>query len=218
MKMNRMGAIKRVFEANPVGIAACLIIGRIYRGIINSLMARSLHAPGLHLGPDCQVFGGRSICFGRGVFAHSHLWLEAVTSYQSQRFNPRITIGNYVSFSDRVHITSITSIVIGDHVLMGSGVFISDHNHGIYKGEGQSRPEEPPSQRQLGGGGPVSIGDNVWIGDNVVILGPASIGSGAIIGANSVVRGIVPPNSMVAGAPARLVKAFDAEMGTWNRP
>ncbi|PYX52588.1 MAG: acetyltransferase, partial [Acidobacteria bacterium] len=95
--------------------------------------------------------------------------------------------------------------------------YVSDHNHGIYAGEGQSGPDEPPAQRRLGGGGPVIIGENVWIGENCVIVGPANIGRGAIIAANSVVRGVVPAHTMVAGAPARPIKAFNFQTGTWDK-
>jgi lipopolysaccharide O-acetyltransferase len=121
-----------------------------------------------------------------------------------------------VCFSEGVHITSIENITIGNNVLMGSRIYISDHNHGSYKGSKQSYPDEAPAQRILGGGGPVSIGDNVWIGDNTVIVGPASIGNGAVIGANSVVRGVVPPNSLVAGAPAKVLKVFNHHTGSWE--
>jgi len=61
------------------------------------------------------------------------------------------------------------------------------------------------------------IGENVWIGDNSVIVGPADIGSGAIIAANAVVRGEVPANTMVAGAPAKPVKVFNPNTRLWER-
>jgi acetyltransferase-like isoleucine patch superfamily enzyme len=211
------GAVAGLFQANPLAISLLLIASRAWRGIASSAMAFSLKAPGLYFGPGCRVIGGRYISFGRRIFANRNLWLEAVTSYQSQHFSPTITIGDGVSFSDDVHISSIESIVIGSSVMMSSRIFISDHGHGAYKGDLQSRPEVPPSRRILGGGGPITIGDNVWIGDNSVILGPASIGSGAIVGANSVVRGIVPSNSIVAGSPARLIKVFNSRTGFWEK-
>jgi lipopolysaccharide O-acetyltransferase len=217
MRRSSGTAITRLFKANPPVIALGMIAARLWRKIVSALLGLQLKAPGLYLGPGCRVIGGRSITFGRGVYANRNLWLEAVTSYQSQFFNPVITIGDHVCFSDSVHISSIQRIEIAEHVLFGSKVFVSDHNHGSYSGESQSRPEEPPADRTLCGGGPVTIGANVWIGDNAVILGPASIGSGAIIGANSLVRGEVPPNCVVAGAPAKVIKRFNSETGTWDK-
>lgn len=184
---------------------------------MSSVMARSFGAAGLYLGPACRVLGGRHVSFGKGVYAERNLWLEAVASYRSQRFSPRVTIGDYVCFSDGVHISSIQSVSIGNHCLFGSHIYVSDHNHGIYRGERQSRPDQPPAHRELGGGGPVVIGENVWVGDNSVILGPATIGNGAIVAANSVVRGVISANTIVAGAPAKPIKVFNSATGTWDK-
>lgn len=164
-----------------------------------------------------MIKGSRDIKFGRGVYANSGLWLEAVTRYRDQHFDPTIVIGDGVSFSHGVHITCIERIVVGNNVLMGSRVYISDHNHGSYKGDAQSHPSELPAQRHLAGGGPVVIGNNVWIGDNVVVLGPANIGDSAILAANSVVCGDVPPETIVGGIPARALKRFEPSSGKWNR-
>jgi acetyltransferase-like isoleucine patch superfamily enzyme len=218
MERKPIDKIAMLFEANPSGIALQLLVGRLWNGISSKMMAFMLKAPGLRLGPGCRVVGGRHISFGRNIHAGRNLWLEAVTSYRSQRFQPTIVIGDYVCFSNDVHISSVEAITIGTHVLFGSKIFIADHNHGIYKGEQQSNPEEAPSHRILGGGGRVVIEENAWIGDNSVILGPASIGRSAIIGANSVVRGIVPSNSIVAGVPARVIKMFNPQRGSWDQP
>jgi lipopolysaccharide O-acetyltransferase len=210
-------SISRLFEANPTGIGLLLIAGRSWNRMKSSVLANLLGAPGLYLGPGCRVIGGRCISFGRNIYAERNLWLQAVTSHQSQRFRPQITIGDYVSFSDGVHISAIGNIVIGSHSLFGSRIYVSDHNHGDYRGEYQSSPEQPPIHRLLGGGGPVVIEENVWIGDNSVIIGPATIGRGAIVGANSVVRGMVPSNTIVAGAPARPIKIFNPKTGSWDK-
>ena len=214
---NIPAAISRLFRANPAGIASLLLAGRLWSRVTSLLMAFQLNAPGLRLGPGCRVTGGRHISFGRDVYAERNLWLEAVISYRSQHFEPEIAIGDCVCFSDGVHISSIASIVIGSHCLFGSKIYVSDHNHGIYRGEPHSSPEEPPAHRLLGGGGPVVIGENVWIGDNSVIIGPATIGRGAIVGANSVVRGVVPSYTIVAGAPAKPLKIFDFKTGSWDK-
>lgn len=215
--MKTATVVLRLFKANPSGIALVLALSRYWRRTASCVMAFLLQAPGLYLGPGCRVIGGRHISFGKGIYAERNLWLEAVTSYRSQCFLPNVAIGDYVSFSEGVHISSIASIVIGNHCLFGSRIYVSDHNHGAYRGESQSSPEEAPAHRLLGGGGPVVIGENVWIGDNSVIIGPATIGRGAIVGANSVVRGVVPPNTIVAGAPAKPIRIFNPKTGTWDR-
>jgi len=170
----------------------------------------------MYLGRGSVVHGADRIAFGRNFYVHGNLWLEAVTQYGGQMFEPSIQIGDNVSFSDGVHVTSIESIILGDGVLLGSRVYISDHNHGNYRGVDQSRPSEPPSLRQLGGGGQVIIEKNVWIGDNAVIVGPLVIGAGSVVAANAVVRKDIPPGTMVAGVPARAIKRFEESTGTWK--
>jgi acetyltransferase-like isoleucine patch superfamily enzyme len=204
-------------SSDPLPWALWLLASRMVHKLKSLGLAILFRAPGIYLGPRCLVRGSKFMQFGRGVYATSNLWLEAVTAYREQRFNPKIAIGDGVSFSDGVHISCIERIAIGNHVLMGSNIYISDHNHGLYKGAAQSQPSEPPAHRHLGGGGPVTIADNVWIGDNVVVLGPANIGSGAILAANSVVRGDVPPGAIVGGIPARILKQFQAATGAWER-
>ena len=204
-------------RANPLGVAAFIASSRIWTRVRSSFMGFSLGASELRLGPGCRIIGARQISFGRGVFVERNLWLEAVTAYHSQIFDPRITIGDYVCFSDGVHISAISSVKVGNHTLFGSRIYVSDHNHGVYRGDLQSHPDQPPTHRVLGGAGPVTIGENVWIGDNSVIVGPVTIGNGAVIGANSVVRGCVPPNTMVAGAPARSIKVFNPKTFLWEK-
>lgn len=86
-------------------------------------------------------------------------------------------------------------ITLGENVLVGPKVNIITINH-----------DPDPENRSATYGRPVVIGDNVWIGINSTILPGVSIGCGAIIGANSVVTKDVPPMTVVAGNPARIIK------------
>jgi lipopolysaccharide O-acetyltransferase len=208
--------LKKFVSSDPPLWAIWLLLGRISSKAKSKCLAWIFHAPGLYLGPGSLIKGANFIRFGRDFYVHGHLWMEAVVSYRDQCFNPKIEIGDAVSFSQGVHISCIERITIGRNVLIGSGVYISDHNHGSYRGPTPSSPDEPPTARRLTGG-PVDIGDNVWIGDNVVIVGPLSIGRGSIVGANSVVRANVPENVMVAGIPARHLRRFDITSGQWQK-
>jgi lipopolysaccharide O-acetyltransferase len=138
-----------------------------------------------------------------------------VVIYKGKKYSPKIYIGDRVSFSGGVHITAIHQITIGNDVLFGSNIYISDHNHGGYSNNVHSIPSEPPSARALISGGEVFIGNNVWVGDNVNIVAPVKIGDGSIIGANSVVRGDIPSNAIVAGSPARIIKIFNESTKLW---
>jgi len=152
---------------------------------------------------------------GRAIFG-TDLRLECIQSYANECFNPSIQFGNNFSCENYVHIGVNNIIIIGDNVLMGSFILISDHSHGIYNGENQinSAPKIPPTARFLSKGS-VVIGNNVWIGDSVKIIGNISIGDGCIIGAGSVVTKNIPANSIVVGVPCKVIKQWCHKKCAW---
>lgn len=125
-------------------------------------------------------------------------------------------IGENCEMGDMTHIVAHEKVVIGDRVLIASKCFISDTNHGAYKGSRQDDPNTPPNRRTLVTK-PVIIGNNVWIGENAVILAGAELGDGCIVGANSVVSSVVPANSMVAGVPGTIIKRWNAKASAWEK-
>jgi acetyltransferase-like isoleucine patch superfamily enzyme len=123
-------------------------------------------------------------------------------------------IGNNCEMGDLTHIVAHERVEIGNNVLIASKCFISDASHGVYKGDVQDCPEIPPNQRRLVTK-PVKIGNNVWIGENAVILAGAEIGDGCVVGANSVVIGRFGNNEILAGCPAKTVKKYSNNR--WER-
>lgn len=125
-------------------------------------------------------------------------------------------MGDNCDFGDYVHIVAFESVTIGNNLLCASKVFISDTSHGSYSCEtsNQSDPSSIPSLRELVCK-PVKIGNNVWIGENVVVLSGVSIGDGCIIGANSVVTKSFGECLIIAGNPAVAIKRFDKDNNTW---
>lgn len=123
-------------------------------------------------------------------------------------------IGENCQFGDNTHIVAWKSVRIGKNVLIASKVFISDTSHGSYSTEEGTDPEIPPAKRQLISQ-PVRVGDNVWIGENVVILAGVNIGNGCVIGANSVVTKDVEAYSVACGIPAKVIKKWDQDKQGW---
>ncbi|MEG8234942.1 acetyltransferase [Pseudomonas orientalis] len=126
-----------------------------------------------------------------------------------------LEIGEDVQINDYVHIGSALSIKIGNRVLIASKVFISDHNHGVYKGSGKhSSPFENPATREIVSA-PIIIEDDVWLGEFVCVLPGVTIGKGSIVGAMSVVTRSIPPMSIAVGSPAKVIKVYDVESSAW---
>jgi len=154
--------------------------------------------------------GRKSFVFGKGL-----------TTGHSCRFDlegtkPTLFIGENCEIGDNVHIVALEKVEIGNNVLMASKIFISDTNHGCYKGENQDSPDIAPNDRKLVTF-PVKIGNNVWIGENAVILAGSEIGNGCIVGANAVVSGKFGNNLIIAGIPAKEIKKWCEKKKSWER-
>ena len=143
--------------------------------------------------------------------------------------NPNIIVGDFTYIADREFESHVTHHYdfIGDRLIIGkfcqiaAGVefVMNGANHQMnavstfpfYTLEGWNM--KPPAMEDLPIKGDTVIGNDVWIGQNAVILPGVKIGDGAIIGANSVVGCDVKPYTIVAGNPAREIrKRFDEEM------
>ena len=97
-------------------------------------------------------------------------------------------------------------ITIGDNVMMGPCVKMYVQNHNF------SRTDIPMNQQGDSPVRPIVIGDDVWIGANVIILPGVSIGKGCVIGAGSVVTKSVPEYSVVAGTPAKIITKRNSDV------
>ena len=151
--------------------------------------------------------GPQYISIGNNCFFEQFLYLSAWDTFHSmehtQHLSPSITIGSNCHFGAFNHITAINCIEIGNNLLTGKFVTITDNSHGDTKIETLNIA---PLSRPLYSKGPVKIGSNVWIGDKATILPNVTIGDGAVIAANAVVTKDVPAYSIVAGNPAKIIK------------
>jgi len=178
---------------------------RIRRRIYSEWIKYEFHSVGkdCYFGKFIILEGGEYIDIANNVYMGRGLVLEAFDRYQEQSFTPSIKIGNYVNIGDYSHLSCINGIIIKDNVRMGRKVFITDNAHGASE---RSLLDMRPNTRPLASKGPVVIEENVWIGEMVCIMPGVTIGRGAIIGANAVVTHDVPPYTLVAGNPARIIK------------
>jgi len=161
--------------------------------------------PSLNISADSLIIGAENISIGACFQSFARLRIEAISNYRCVEYFPKIKIGNNVAINFDCHIGAINRIEIGDNVLIGSRVTIVDHSHGKMDA---SEYKLSPSMRILHSKGPVCIGHNVWIGEGVIILDNVRLGKNVIVGANSVVNKSFPPNVVIAGNPARIVKSL----------
>lgn len=117
---------------------------------------------------------------------------------------PMLIIGNDTHIGYEVTISVGERVEIGDNCLIADRVFIADNNgHPADPERRRLRQKVYPEEIK-----PVKIGNNVWIGYQSVVLKDVTIGDNSIVGANSVVTKSVPPNTVVAGNPAKILGAL----------
>lgn len=155
--------------------------------------------------------GKKSLCGAKG------LTLGRFCRFELDGKSETLIIGERCEFGDFTHIVALNSVVIGNNVLIASKCFISDSDHGSYKGIQQDSPTVPPNERKIYSG-KTFIGNNVWIGENAVILSGSKIGNGCVIGANAVLNGgTYEDNSMIVGTPGRIIKRYNPDSKEWER-
>jgi acetyltransferase-like isoleucine patch superfamily enzyme len=109
-----------------------------------------------------------------------------------------------ISARNRIHVMR--------DVMFGPSVLVMDHGHEV---DGGATPTGQRKEKEVG---TIRIEQDCWIGFGTVIVcerGELVIGQHSVVGANSVVRSSIPPYSVVAGDPARIVKQYDFSEGKW---
>ncbi len=106
-------------------------------------------------------------------------------------------IGRNVFVNQNCTFYDLGGLDIGDDVMIGPNVSLITSGH----------PVEPSRRRDFVVARPIVIGNNVWIGAGATIIGGVTVGENAVVGAGSVVTRDVPPNTLVGGNPARIIRS-----------
>lgn len=136
-------------------------------------------------------------------FKGENVWIEKPFYCD---YGQNISIGKNTFINFNCTILDTNKVKIGENVLIAPNVQIYSATHPLKATERiklQHGPNEAPYQTLTK---PVTIGDNVWIGGNAVILPGVTIGDNAVIGAGSVVTKSIPENSLAVGNPCKVVK------------
>lgn len=120
-------------------------------------------------------------------------------TWTNEEHSGRIDIGDYVLITPGARITSLSHIKIGTNTMLASNVYITDADwHDTYDRTVQGVKVAP-----------VTLEENVWIGDGSIVCKGVTVGRNSIVGARSVVVDDIPPNVIAAGNPAKVVKELD---------
>ena len=161
-------------------------------------------------GSPVRFIGGKYIKLGKNVTLGHNTELIAVYQWENcgQSFTPQITLGDNVVLAPYSRIGCVNGVEIGDWTTTRQHVYITDHTHGDVSYEQLSLP---PRHRPLYSKGPVKIGAYVHIGENSCIMPGVTIGDHSVIGAGSIVTHDIPPYSVAAGNPAKVLKTITHE-------
>lgn len=145
-----------------------------------------------------SYFINRSILKLLGVKIGKNLKTLPITTIE----NPKnIQIGDNAWISKNVALYANSGIIIGDDVIIAKDVSIISGDHGH-----SDKSKKINQQGMRKDAQPIIIGNDVWIGEKAVILKMVKVGDGCVIGAGSIVTKDVPPYSVVAGNPAKIIK------------
>ena len=133
---------------------------------------------------------------GEGVLFEPGVWITAPAP-------ARVRVGAGTFLNRNVMVAAQELVEIGEHCMLANGCFVSDASHRF------DDLERPITWQGFESKGPTRIGDNCWLGVGVVVTSGVTIGERCVIGANSVVTHDIPPYSIAAGAPARVLRSIE---------
>lgn len=143
-----------------------------------------------------------------------HTWLNTPAKPGQDRVDPRIEIATGSAIGRGNVISALNRITIAEHVVTAPHVLIMDHAHEF------ADPHTPILLQGVTDGGSIALERGCWIGFGAVIVcnrGTLTIGANSVVAANSVVTADVPPRSVVAGTPARVIRRYNEQSKAWER-
>jgi acetyltransferase-like isoleucine patch superfamily enzyme len=138
------------------------------------------------------------ITFGNNVSIQRNTIIECTGVIR--HLGEGLVIGNNVGIAQNCFIQVRGKVTIGNDVMLGPGVSIFSENHG-FSDIDIPMLEQPESRKG------VTIENDVWLGTGAIILDGVTIGKGSIIAAGSLVKSSVPPYSIVAGVPGKILRS-----------
>ena len=134
---------------------------------------------------------------------------SVVEHHNGRDHEPRLRIGSRTNIGHGIWFSCVGEIEIGEEVLMGHNILIADSYHEYHD------PDKAIMYQPMAIPHGVKVGDGCIVGPHVAILAGVTVGERSFIAANAVLTQSVPPNSVVVGNPARVIRRYDRERGEW---
>jgi acetyltransferase-like isoleucine patch superfamily enzyme len=145
-----------------------------------------VYGPNISIGKNVVIVGARGS-------------RTRLTTLQMGEYEGSISVGNNVLLMNGIRISSASSIEIGDDCMLANYCYLTDADwHDVHV---RIMP--------VGKTAPIVLEKGVWVGDSAIICKGVRIGENSVIAAGSVVSRNVPPNVVVAGNPAKIIKKID---------
>lgn len=148
---------------------------------------------------------------GHRVKIGEQMRIECYPDYLGVRLKPELIIDDDTNIGPNFTALVADSIVIRQGCLFAGNVTLVSENHGTNPQSSDCYQREPLQT------GPIMVGKGCWLGQNVTILPNTIIGERCIVAANAVVKGEIPPFSIVAGIPARVIRTFNQNTNSWEQ-
>jgi acetyltransferase-like isoleucine patch superfamily enzyme len=155
------------------------------------------------------ILAPHRIEIGDHVLVHEQAMFSVVENYRGRSHQPRLRIGSGTNIGHGIWISCVGEIDIDEHNLLGHNILIADSFHEYHD------PDTPIIQQPMADPQAVRIESGCVIGPHVAILAGVTVGANTFIAANAVVTRSVPPNSVVVGNPARVIRHYDRQRGEW---
>ena len=147
---------------------------------------------------EINALSRQGITMGNNVSIHRNTIIECTGVIRE--LGEGLVIGNNVGIAQNCFIQVRGKVTLGNNIMFGPNVSIFSENHG-YERTDLTMLEQPTTRKG------VTIEDDVWLGTRCVILDGVTIGKGSIVAAGAIVNTSVPPYSIVAGVPAKIIKS-----------
>ena len=176
----------------------------------------------VYLGGNCTILNRKNIEFGDNVTIEKHCRIDGyakeriilgnnvkIGAYSNllstshfSKFGKGLKMGNNSAIGDFTHFGAPGGIEIGNDVIMGSYISFHSENHNFSDTSKLIREQGVTSKG-------IKLGNNIWVGAKVTFLDGCEVGDNSVVAAGAVVNNVYPPNSIIGGVPARVIKTIE---------